>query len=132
MVLHFDPMKCTGCCACQMACLDQRDISGKPLRYVRFREETGLYDSVGCTHCGACSQICPQGCMQRDALGFVLLNQAGCIGCGSCESVCPNSVISRDPSTGKAIKCDGCTFRIQAGLLPACVHTCPTGALTLE
>jgi Fe-S-cluster-containing dehydrogenase component len=70
--------------------------------------------------------------MERDSLGFVLLNQEDCIGCGSCQKVCPHSVISRDLSSGKAIKCDGCTFRIQAGLLPACVHTCPTGALALE
>ena len=38
----FDPEKCTGCCACQLACNDQRDIKcalgQKPLRHMVRRE----------------------------------------------------------------------------------------------
>ena len=30
----------------------------------------------------------------------------------------------------KMEKCHGCLARIEAGLQPACVHACPTGALT--
>ena len=30
----------------------------------------------------------------------------------------------------KVEKCNGCIERIKAGLQPACVHSCPTGALT--
>ena len=32
---------------------------------------------------------------------------------------------------GKMRKCDACIERQKAGLLPACVKVCPTGALTL-
>lgn len=55
----FDPEKCTGCCACQLACNDQRDIKcalgQKPLRHMERREKNGriLSYSVGCVHCGA-------------------------------------------------------------------------------
>jgi len=46
-----------------------------------------------CCGCGACSQICPQGCisMQEDEEGFLypLVNQNQCVQCGLCLSVCP-------------------------------------------
>lgn len=32
---------------------------------------------------------------------------------------------------GKMRKCDACIERQKAGLVPACVKVCPTGALTL-
>lgn len=134
MKIKFDPKKCTGCMACQMACIDQRDVhvSGieLPLRYVelRERENTALYHSVGCVHCGKCMQECPFDAMERDELGFVQILGDKCVGCGTCVDVCPLIVVTLTAS-GKAKKCDGCAARIKSGLLPACVHTCPTGAL---
>jgi Fe-S-cluster-containing dehydrogenase component len=32
---------------------------------------------------------------------------------------------------GKMKKCDACIERQKAGMLPACIKVCPTGALTL-
>ena len=41
--IRFDPEKCTGCAACQLACNDQRDIlcalHQKPLRHMEQREK---------------------------------------------------------------------------------------------
>lgn len=136
MKILFDSKKCTGCSACQMACLDQRDIQTvlgqKPLRYVEIRENPIGFFSVGCVHCGKCMTVCPEKCIERNDLGFVVQDLGRCIGCGACASACPLNVISISPETGKAVKCDGCSERVRAGLLPACVHTCPTGALTLQ
>lgn len=135
MRIKFDPTQCTGCQACQMACLDQNDIRPEqgeaPLRYVRLVEGEGKisYRCVGCIHCGKCMDACPARAMERDEMGYVQVNRTTCIGCGSCIEVCPLRVITMQD--GKALKCDGCGHRIRAGLLPACVHTCPTGALTL-
>lgn len=131
----FDKEKCTGCAACQLACDDQRDIDctrgQAPIR--RVEQDGALYyRSVGCVHCGKCIAVCPQGAITRNELGYVVLDQEQCIGCGACMKVCPLQVISRVPDTGKAMKCDGCWGRIEAGLLPACVHTCPIGALYLS
>lgn len=137
MRIKFDPQKCTGCMACQMACMDQRDIHPDQcemhLRYVELREKgmTALYQSVGCVHCGLCMKECPENAMERDDLGFVQILEDKCIGCGTCTDVCPLKVITLT-ADGIAKKCDGCAERIKAGLLPACVHTCSTGALWLE
>ena len=137
MHINFDASKCTGCQACQMACLDQNDIqvaAGQgPLCFIRFHETA---DSIEmrfqhCIHCGKCVSVCPSGCLYiQDDL--VLANETLCIGCGACATACPMDVISFVPDTGNVQKCDGCRSRVEAGLLPACVHTCPTGALNCE
>lgn len=135
--IQFAPEKCTGCAACQMACNDQRDIlsalNQTPLRHMEQREKDGkiLDYSVGCVHCGKCMKVCPRNAISRNEMGYVIIDEDKCVGCGDCRKSCPIGVISIHPETRKAMKCDGCWGRIQAGLLPACVHTCPTGALTL-
>jgi len=134
MTIRFDSKKCTGCAACQMACMDQRDIQAgrqAPLRYLTLMESGGNahYRCVGCVHCGNCIAVCQAHAIFRHESGLVLLDSDRCVGCGACQRSCPLGVISRDPDTGKAVKCDGCLGRVQAGLLPACVHTCPTGGL---
>ena len=135
-MIVFDATKCTGCMACQMACMDQRDIRSekgqKPLRRVIQNKDTLLYQSIGCIHCGLCMKVCPMECYRRNELGYVVLDAESCISCHACEAACPRDVISFTPMDDKAVKCDGCSGRIEAGLLPACVHTCPTGALILK
>lgn len=137
MKLKFDASKCTGCQACQMACLDQNDIQTdagqKPLCRIFPRETSGriILEFQRCIHCGKCVSVCPAGCLFQ-ADGLVLADDSRCIACRACEKVCPMDVISFSPDTGKVQKCDGCVGRVRAGLLPACVHTCPTGALYTE
>lgn len=136
-MICFDANLCTGCMACQMACLDQRDIDAanqKPLRYVVLKEtkNSAKYQSIGCIHCGKCMEACPMDCFTKTDAGVILLNNENCIGCHACESACPLDVMSFSPVSGKAVKCDGCYGRIASGLLPACVHTCPIGALVYK
>ena len=133
MSLHYISSLCTGCQACQMACMDQRDIrpmeGERPLCKIRQREENGRLDFCfdHCTQCFACGTVCPMGCFSRDEHGIVRHDPAACIRCGACAEACPQGVIS----LGAVLKkCDGCIDRVLAGRLPACAHTCPTGALT--
>ncbi len=136
MKIIYDKTQCTGCQACQMACLDQRDVSPEAVPLCRLvLGETGQglnYQFIHCVHCGACMKVCPSGCLYRDDRGLIQANTDQCIGCQACAAACPLGVISFHPETGKILKCDGCVGRVEAGLLPACVHTCPTGALTLN
>lgn len=133
-MLLFDPKSCTGCCACQMACMDQRDIrpdrgEQSLCRIVPWEGHGRLeYRFVHCIHCGKCAEVCPTGCLHRED-GLILAEESLCIGCRACEGACPVGVITFDADTGMMKKCDGCWGRVQAGLPPACVHTCPTGAL---
>ena len=60
----------------------------------------------------------------------MVIDQRRCIGCHSCAMACPYGIPSFGPD-GKMVKCDACYERQKAGLVPACVKVCPTGALTL-
>lgn len=135
---QFDSKKCAGCSICAIACMDQHDYDpardGAPLRRAGERERDGVFAgySVSCIHCGACIQACPKGCISRDEqTGFVIAADADCIGCRSCFKVCPVQA-PQFGADGKMHKCDGCNTRVKAGLAPACVRACPTGALKLE
>jgi len=136
MTLVFDSRLCTGCQACQMACLDQKDIrpaqgEGFLCRIEALETPAQIsFRFLCCTHCGRCIALCPTGSLRREQ-GLVLPDPEKCTGCGACVPACPLGVLTLRAG-GPAEKCDLCLGRVQAGLLPACVHTCPTGALHLE
>ena len=85
-----------------------------------------------CRHCedAPCVKVCPSKALEKPQLESpVLIKDELCIGCKWCILVCPYGVISMD-KTGKAlIKCDFCIERLKLGEEPACVESCPTGAL---
>ena len=95
------------------------------------KRRRAVVDPSACVACGCCVKVCPLQAIEIVRGVMAQVRQDKCVGCGACQKSCPFGVISIHPETGKAMKCDGCWGRIQAGLLPACVHTCPTGALTL-
>lgn len=43
--------------------------------------------------------------------------------------LCPYNIPRKDPETGVWSKCDMCLDRVQNGMLPACVLSCPTGTM---
>jgi formate dehydrogenase iron-sulfur subunit len=45
------------------------------------------------------------------------------------QDACPWSIPQLDRASGLLTKCHMCHQRVRAGLLPACVKACPTGAL---
>lgn len=137
--LFFDPEKCSACGACALACMDQNDVDipggEQPFRhtFVLEKEQHLSFYSVSCKHCddAPCVMGCPSGCLTKDPdTGFTLYDTTNCIGCHSCAMACPYGVPTFGPD-GKMRKCDACITRQAAGLLPACVKVCPTGALTL-
>jgi formate dehydrogenase iron-sulfur subunit len=121
------------------------DLSPKTWLKIEFRErEVGgkLYwdfNRRACMHCtdAGCVKVCPSGALYHHELGFVAYDRTLCTGCGYCVEACPFDVprYERNVLTGKAVmdKCTFCTTlglnRIEEGLEPACVKTCPTDAL---
>jgi len=121
------------------------DLSPQTWLKMEFREvERGqnlawLFTRRACMHCtdAACVTVCPNGSLYHDADGFVGYNKDTCTGCGYCIDACPFSVPRSDRNliTGiaKMDKCTLCTSaglnRLAEGLEPACVKTCPPGAL---
>jgi len=87
--------------------------------------------SDNCKHClePSCVAVCPSGALWQRADGPVLYDLNRCIGCGYCEMACPWGIPNFDPELNAIRKCTMCYDRIDQGLKPACVATCPTDAL---
>lgn len=90
-----------------------------------------------CKHClePSCVSVCPSGALWKRSDSPVLYDINRCIGCGYCEMACPWGIPQFDEELKSIRKCTMCYDRIDQGLEPACVTTCPTDALqcmTLE
>ncbi|MGA3128016.1 MAG: 4Fe-4S dicluster domain-containing protein [Candidatus Korobacteraceae bacterium] len=142
--IYLDIDLCVGCGACAVACMDQNDIypeKGQTAFRRIYQVEEGqfpnasiMYVSAACMHCedAPCVMGCPTGAITKDGTtGVVGVHRALCIGCHSCAMACPFGVPRYD-SEEKMHKCNLCSGRVQAGLLPACVRVCPTSALSFE
>jgi formate dehydrogenase iron-sulfur subunit len=151
----IDVSRCIGCKACQAACMEWNDLrdkvgvnegfytnpadlSDQSWTLMRFYEENiegslqWLILKDGCLHCAepGCLKACPSpGAIVQYSNGVVDFQQEACIGCGYCISGCPFNIPRMRKEDSKVYKCTLCTDRVAVGLEPACIKTCPTGAL---
>lgn len=80
-----------------------------------------------CNHClnPACVASCPSGAIyKRGEDGVVLINQNVCRAWRMCVTACPYKKSYYNWHTGKSEKCILCYPRLEAGLAPACMHSC--------
>ncbi len=80
-----------------------------------------------CNHClnPACVASCPSGAIyKRGEDGVVLINQDVCRAWRMCVTACPYKKSYYNWNSGKSEKCILCYPRIEAGLAPACMHSC--------
>jgi formate dehydrogenase iron-sulfur subunit len=157
IVKLIDVSNCTGCKACQAACLDWNDkrpaigenvgIFENPLdlgpdmfTVVRFAEwdnpKTGNFEWLirksGCMHCEdpGCLKACPApGAIVQYANGIVNYIQDNCIGCGYCVKGCPFNVPRVSKTEQVAYKCTLCSDKVAMGQQPSCAKVCPTNAI---
>jgi formate dehydrogenase iron-sulfur subunit len=151
----IDISKCIGCKACQSACMEwndlrdtvgdtsgvydnPRDLTDESWTVMRFFEVEPngklewLIRKDGCMHCAdpGCLKACPSpGAIVQYSNGIVDFHQENCIGCGYCVTGCPFNIPRISKQDSKAYKCTLCSDRVSVGLEPACVKTCPTGAI---
>lgn len=138
----FDTNKCTGCNACQIACIieNQLDFSTHWRQVVTFNEhhhpEIPVFHlSMACNHCvdPPCMKYCPALAYFKDVkYETVQIDTKKCIGCKYCSWVCPYDAPEYQKNTGVVTKCTLCQTRLEENLNPACVALCPTDALQLS
>ena len=151
-----DTTVCTGCRACQVACKQWHDLPAEQTtnrgtfqnppdlsfdtyKLVRMKEDIidgrlrWLFFPDQCRHCieAPCLEtVADPDLIYRDpATGAVLYT--GRTRQANADDVigsCPYN-IPRKGADGSLAKCDMCSDRVHEGLLPACVKTCPTGAM---
>ncbi|MTJ80307.1 MAG: dimethylsulfoxide reductase subunit B [Telmatospirillum sp.] len=142
-----DSSRCSGCKTCQVACKDNKDLDlGQRFRRVyefgggswhndggAWHQETFTYYlSIACNHCddAVCVSGCPTGAMHKRAEdGLVVIDDKVCVGCRYCEMRCPYGAPQFNARTKVMQKCDGCLDRLDRGLRPICVESCPQRAL---
>ena len=131
--LAIDPLKCTGCQECLIACSMKHQGVINPklamLKIIRL-ETQELEIPVICMACdnAPCIKVCPMNARIRQENGTVATNTDVCIGCRACVYICPVGSPAVNPYTGQTMTCDMCGGD-EAG--PWCVVACREGALRI-
>ena len=152
----YDASKCIGCRACQIACKQWNELpsekttnrgtyenppkmSAYTFTKIRFTEAEDdgkfqwVFTKLQCMHCEhpACAEACLVGALQKTEYGAVIYDDNKCIGCRYCMVACPFDIptFEWDSPLPWIRKCTFCADRQGGGLKPACVTTCPAGAL---
>jgi tetrathionate reductase subunit B len=134
----IDLRKCYGCHSCSIACKSEFNVPlGVWRSWVKVIDK-GKYPNVKrsflprlCNHCKnpPCVSVCPTQASYRDEeQGLVDIREGRCIGCKMCIVACPYDARFTHPTKKVANKCDFCIHRVEKGVVPSCVNTCPSDA----
>ena len=152
-----DLSRCTACRGCQVSCKQWKklpaektvntgshqnpaDLSFVTLKVVRFQERVDkgkvrwFFMPDQCRHCveAPCKMASGvEGSILHDEKtgAVVYTDLTAQEDFEIIRGACPYDIPRQDPVTKRISKCDMCNDRVTAGMLPACVKTCPTGAM---
>ena len=108
--------------------------------------EQDVYVPRRCMHCDnpTCAKLCPFSAITKDPSGAVSIDDGVCFGGAKCRDVCPWGIPQRQAGVGIYLdiapdlagggvmyKCDMCVDLLAEGKKPACVSTCPKGAISI-
>lgn len=154
----IDTTRCTACRGCQIACKNWNqngasmtknrgshqnppDLDGNTYKLVRFSEVekdgklAWYFFADQCRHCidppckDAIQGYVDGAVIHDEKTGAVVYNEKTKEAkFDDVKSACPYN-IPRLTEDGSIVKCTMCLDRVSAGLLPACVKVCPTGAM---
>ena len=153
----IDTTLCTACRGCQVACKQWHDLPGEKTsnsgsyqnpadlsfqtyKLVRFSEKVidkklnWLFFPDQCRHCDEppCLDVAADStAIFKDRATGAVIFTANTKKLDATEIIdsCPYN-IPRKAKDGTLAKCDMCLDRVQNGQEPACVKTCPTGAMS--
>jgi Fe-S-cluster-containing dehydrogenase component len=119
--------------------------------YGKFPKTKKFFLPILCNHCEdpPCMKACPSHAIQKRKDGIVYVDEDKCCGAQACVSACPYGAIyypeersmkyfdeatelekyqfEKKIKLPVAMKCNFCSHRVDNGMEPACVVTCPTG-----
>lgn len=128
-ILLIDPLKCSGCGRCELACSYVKNGTFNPIlsrvKLIRADDFASPIPMV-CRQCTVplCTFGCPTAAISKDTeTGVVRINEDLCVGCYVCVISCPLGGISLAPGAEAPIKCDLCDGS------PACASECDYGAI---
>ncbi|CAI0793250.1 DMSO reductase iron-sulfur subunit [Serratia quinivorans] len=131
-----DMRGCYGCKTCAMACKSENatpaGVLWRRVREFSFDDPNAMaFISMSCNHCDdpQCMKVCPADTYSKRPDGIVVQDHDKCIGCRMCIMACPYNAPVFDPVEGKTSKCNLCAERLDEGLQPRCVESCPAGVL---
>lgn len=152
-----DTSKCTACRGCQIACKqwnqlpatetknwgsyqNPKDLSAETWKLVRFLDGTNgdgkvywNFFSDQCRHClspGCMAAAEHDEIIQDEKTGAVLFTpKTKDLDFKATLEGCPYNIPRQNPKNKELFKCTMCFDRITNNQIPACVKSCPTGAM---
>jgi len=134
--LVIDLQKCGQCPSCSVCCDyhdDRRSAQERGLEHGLEHGLSGLREratfSLVCRRCASasCIEACVFNALERGTDGVIHRHNLRCVSCKMCAHACPFGTIYTDMLAFYQLSCDPCLA--QTDTQPACVASCPQGAL---